>query len=216
MPTCRPDQMIAAADDRVEERIAVAGGEITIVRPNDFEDLLTEEAFEREELLPYWARLWGSALALAEAVAERVRAGERVLELGCGLGLPSIAAARAGASVTASDWSPDAVRATAANATRNGVELDTLAADWDAPAALVERAPWDLVIAADVLYERKKVSTLLDLLPRLAETVLLAEPGRLPAESFFGAARGAWENEEVSVTGAPRVVVHLLSRLRNE
>ncbi len=207
---------MSAEYDPVEERIAVAGREIAIVRPRDFEDLLTEEAFEREELLPYWAHLWESAVALAEVVATRASPGERILELGCGLGLPSIAAARAGASVTASDWSPDSLRAAAANAARNGIELETLAADWDEPAVLVDRAPWDLVIAADVLYERKKAETLLDLLPRLTEKVLLAEPGRLTSEPFFEAARGAWERDEVSVRTTPRVVVHLLRRLGDE
>lgn len=210
------DRGSAAEHDSVEERIAIAGRDIAIVRPRNFEDLLTEEAFEREELLPYWAHLWGSAVALAGVAAERVLAGERVLELGCGLGLPSIAAARAGARVTASDWSPDSVRATAANARRNGVDLETLTAGWDGPAALVDQSPWDLVIAADVLYEHKKVNTLLELLPRLTQTVLLAEPGRVPAESFFEAAGGAWEREEVSVSSSPRVVVHLLRRRGDE
>ena len=105
------------------ERIVVAGREVVIERPRDFEDLLTDEAFEREELLPYWAHLWGSSVALARVVAAEVRPGMRVLELVCGLGLPSIAAALAGANVTASDWSADALEATATNAKRNEVDL---------------------------------------------------------------------------------------------
>ena len=199
------------APDSVEERIAVGGRELVIVRPRDFEDLLTDEAFEREELLPYWAHLWGSSVALAGVVAEEARPGQRVLELGCGLGLPSIAAARAGARVTASDWSQDAASAAAANAALNDVEMEVVHADWDAPEALLARAPWDLVIAADVLYEAKKVTTMLELLPRLTRHVLLAEPGRVPAEPFFAAVEERWERSEVSGVTQPRATVHRLT-----
>ena len=203
---------MAPAAQPTEERIELPGGEVVIERPRDFEDLLTEEAFEREELLPYWAHLWGSAVALARALGRELSSGYHVLELGCGLGLPSIAAARAGARVTASDWSPPAVEATAANAARNGVGLETLLADWDKPEPLVERAPWDLVIAADVLYERKKVPTLLALLPRLSSSVLLAEPGRAPSEAFFERVGEHWTTIEVTSQTAPKVTVYRLRR----
>ncbi len=174
--------------------------------------LLTEEAFRREELLPYWAHLWGSAVALADALAREDIRGRRVLELGCGLGLPSIAAAQAGAHVTATDWSAHAVRAAAANAERNGVEVRTIVADWNDPGELTGAAPWDLVLAADVLYERPKSRTLLELLPRLSDTVLLAEPGRAPAQAFFDCAGSDWELTEVSSREDPRVTVHRLKK----
>ena len=96
------------------------------MRPPDAEALISEESFEHEEFLPYWAELWASAVALAHDVSIRSLRGRRTLELGCGLGLPSIAAARAGGRVLATDWSPDAVRATAANAERNDVDIETL------------------------------------------------------------------------------------------
>ena len=196
----------------VEERIPVGGREIVLVRPREWEELLTDDAFEREELLPYWAHLWASAVALAEAVAVEDLHGRRVVELGCGLGLPSIAAALAGARVLATDWSAAAVRATAANAELNGAELETAVLDWTEPDEVVRRAPWDLVLAADVLYERPKARTLLELLPRLGETVLLAEPGRAPAQGFFEGAEGRWERDEISSRTDPRVVVHRLCR----
>ncbi len=203
---------MAAGPQSVADRVSVGGRDIVIVRPRDFEDLLTDEAFEREELLPYWAHLWVSAVALAGVVADETVVGTRVLELGCGLGLPSIAAARAGAQVTATDWSPDAITAAGANAARNGVEIEALTVDWDTPDALLERAPWDLVIAADVLYERKKVTAMLELLPRLGDHVLLAEPGRVPSEPFFEQAGDLWERTEVKEASRPRATVHRLRR----
>ena len=95
--------------DLVEEVVAVDGRDLRLLRPRDSEALLDEEAFEREEFLPYWAELWPSSLALARAIAGRALRGARTLELGCGLGLPSIAAALAGGRVLATDWSTGAV-----------------------------------------------------------------------------------------------------------
>src|SRR5918992_3722199 len=103
-------QAALSSPDHVEETVPVAGEDLTIARPRDSEALLDEEAFEREELLPYWAELWPSALALARAVAARALRGARTLELGCGLGLVSVAAARAGGRVLATDWSRDSIR----------------------------------------------------------------------------------------------------------
>ena len=92
--------------DLVEESVPLGGGGAQVLRPRDAEALLDERAFEHEEFLPYWAELWPSGVALARRVAARALKGARVLELGCGLGLPSLAAALAGGRVLATDWSP--------------------------------------------------------------------------------------------------------------
>ena len=91
----------------------LGGRDLRLLRPRDTEALLDEEAFEHEEFLPYWAELWPSSLALARTIAGRALRGARTLELGCGLGLPSIAAALAGGRVLATDWSPEAIAMTA-------------------------------------------------------------------------------------------------------
>jgi predicted nicotinamide N-methyase len=201
--------------DATSERIALPGGEIELTRPRDAERLLSEKAFEREELLPYWAELWASAVALAHDVSLRSLRGRRTLELGCGLGLPSIAAARAGGRVLATDWSPDAVAATRANAESNGVAMETLVCSWEAPEPIVERSPWDLVLASDVLYDRRNVDVLLELLPRLVDEhgmVLLADPGRPPAERFLAGAERDWRIKTTGSRRAPRVSIHRLRR----
>jgi predicted nicotinamide N-methyase len=200
----------------IAERIALPGAEVELMRPPDAEALISEESFEHEEFLPYWAELWASAVALAHDVSLRSLRGKPTLELGCGLGLPSIAAALAGGRVLATDWSPDAVRATAANAERNDVDLETLQCAWDEADPLVERGPWPLVLASDVLYERRNVEQLLDLLPRLVDDtglVLLADPGRVPAERFLAAApeRG-WTVRSVASPRARSVLIHRLRR----
>ena len=180
------------ATEVVEETVAVAGRELRIVRPRDAVELLDEEAFEHEEFLPYWAELWPSALKLADALAEREVRGIGVVELGCGLAVPSVAAAVAGARVLATDWSEEALGFAARNARLNAVYVETLLCSWTAPQPLLERAPFDLALASDVLYERRNVDPLLALLPRLTEEVLLADPGRPALRQFLDGAAASW------------------------
>jgi predicted nicotinamide N-methyase len=199
-------------DDLVEHVVALPGHELLLLAPRDGESLLSEEAFEQEEFLPYWAELWPSALALARVVARRPLTGRRTIELGCGLGLPAIAAAVAGARVLATDWSPESVAMTARNAERNGVDLDARPFRWDAaPEEL--GPPWPLVLASDVLYEERNVVPLLALLPRLTATsgeVWLADPGRAPAAGFLESAAEHWRIDTIPHDGPSHVTVHRL------
>ena len=196
--------------DLVEEVVPLRGRDLRLLRPRDAEALLDEEEFEREEYLPYWAELWPSSLALARTISGRSLRGARTLELGCGLGLPSIAAALAGGRVLATDWSAEAIRMTVANAERNGAELETLVCSWSDPEPLLARAPWDLVLASDVLYERRNGDVLLALLPRLGSEVWLADPGRPAAEPFLAAARRDWEIASIAASELPNGAVHRL------
>ena len=197
----------------VEEAVGIAGREILIERPRNSEALLDEDAFEHEEFLPYWAELWPSSRALARAVLGRSLRNQPTLELGCGLGLPSIAAAMAGGRVVATDWSPESVDFAAVNARRNDVEVETLVCAWAEPAALVERGPWSLVLASDVLYERRNVEQLLELLPQLVTTgeVWIADPGRATADLFVEQARADWEVDALPGSEPP-VTIHRLRR----
>jgi predicted nicotinamide N-methyase len=199
-----------AHEDLVEEIVPLARGELRVLRPRDSEELLDERAFDHEEFLPYWAELWPSGVALARDVSARPLRGARTLELGCGLGLPSIAAALAGGRVLATDWSVDALAMAARNAARSDASLETLVCDWAHPEPLLRRAPWDLVLAADVLYERRNVDTLAELLPRLVGPggeILLADPGRVPAETFLERAERRFE---LRTTSHGPVMIHRL------
>ena len=167
--------------------------ELTLLRPESPEALIDEQAFEDDEFLPYWAELWPAATALADAVPE-VR-GLRVVELGCGLGVPSLVAAARGAQVTATDWAPDAIDLLRRNAERNGLQLTAEVRDW--------REPWearfDLALAADVLYERRNVEPLVQRLTELAPVAYVGLAGR-PYEQPFREALP--HHEEI----APRVL----------
>ena len=178
------------------ERIAVGGVELELERPADAESLIDERAFEVDEFLPYWAERWPSGVALAEHVAALDLIQARVLELGCGLGLPSLVAASRGADVVATDWSDDAIALVRRNASRNGVGLTAVTADWRHPAGFAALGPFDLVLAADVLYEHRNAAPILALLEIVGSPALVADPGRRHAEGFFAAARGdGWDVE---------------------
>lgn len=174
-------------------------GDAYYVCPADWEQLRHEEGGAGRGV-PYWARPWPSGLALAHHLAEHPpAAGARVLELGCGLALPSVVAARAGAKVLATDGAPDAVVFAAHVLALNEVEAEVACADWARDGeALVRRGPFDLVLAADVLYTRANVDVALRLFPRLlapSGTLLLADPGRAGARDFLAAARGRFHLE---------------------
>jgi predicted nicotinamide N-methyase len=127
-----------------------------------------------------------------------------VVELGCGLALPSIAAAGAGARALATDACAEALALAVRNARTNRVRIETARVDWTEPDELLERAPFDLVLAADVLYERSSVAPLLSLLPRLGPLALIADPGRPAADVFLERAKNRWP-VETSVRGVVRL-----------
>jgi predicted nicotinamide N-methyase len=198
-----------------EERIEVGCHALTIRRPESAESLIDEERFEQDEFLPYWAELWPSGLALARYVAALDLRGKRVLELGCGLALPSFTAALAGAEVLATDWAPEALELAAANAVANGLCIETALVDWqDGPPPGL--APYEIVLAADVLYEERNAVPLLDVLTAVTSTpgaALMADPGRRHAPAFFKrACVDGWSVEHSPATGLPSGSIATLGR----
>jgi predicted nicotinamide N-methyase len=179
----------------VSQSIELPSGELTMLQPEEVAELPDAGAVEWAPLAPYWAVLWRSGVALAHELDGEPLDGLRVVELGCGLAAPSLTAARAGASVLATDNCTEALELVAQTADANGVNVETAAVDWAEPDELIRRAPFDLVLAADVLYERGSVAQLLSLLPRLAPQAWLADPGRPAAEAFLDEVRRRWTVE---------------------
>jgi predicted nicotinamide N-methyase len=175
----------------VSRSIDLPSGELAVWQRAESAELPDSGPVEWAPIAPYWSVLWRSGVALARAVDGMALRGARVVELGCGLALPSLAAARAGAHVLATDACPEALRLVVRNAAANGVRVETAVVDWGDPRELVERAPFDVVLAADVLYEAAEVEVLLSLLPRLARRAWLADPGRPGAEALLDRARAA-------------------------
>lgn len=187
------------------------GSELRVLQPSEVAELPDDGPVEWAPVAPYWAVLWRSGVALGRELAKAPGlAGLRVVELGCGLGVPSLVAARAGAEVLATDEAEEALELVELNARENGLAVRIARAAWDAAGELVGRGPFDLVLAADVLYERQSVAALLSLLPRLGGEVWLADPGRPGAAAFLHQAPRLW-----SVTSSVRdgVGIHRLRAL---
>lgn len=180
-------------------------GPIELWRPPRAEALLErmiEGEIDPDEKLPYWADLWPAAVGLAEAIADGtvgVAPGQRWMELGAGLGLVSLAAARQGARVVATDWIDESLCYVRASAERAGLEVETRVLDWRGP-------PSDLspshVLASDVLYEARNGPWLKALLERWRKPgfeLWLADPGRAHVEPFL-ASLDAWDIEPTRKT----------------
>jgi predicted nicotinamide N-methyase len=191
-------------EELVSQPVELPSGELRVLQPAYAAELPDAGPVEWAPVAPYWAVLWRSGVALARELDGMELRGLRVVELGCGLAVPSIAAARAGAAVLATDTSAEALTLVARNARENDVRVETTAVDWTDPDELVRRAPFDLALAADVLYERAGVAQLLSLLPRLAPAAWVADPGRPAASAFVEQAARRWQ-VETRVRGVVRL-----------
>lgn len=205
--------------------VIIDGRTFLIDRPDDSDRLLdhpaVRAAFVADEYLPYWADLWPAARMLAKAVLrEPWTPGLRALEVGCGLGLPGIAALVAGLRVTFSDYDSTALRFAADNALRNGFSnFDTLRLDWrDPPADL--QVP--VVLASDLVYERRNLEPLVRLIKQVLAPeglCLLTDQDRVPPEVMaeaLTAQRLAWTTQSLKA-GEPggRRVRGTLYRIRH-
>ena len=217
MSTRLPPEL-AALDHRfaLQTRDVTVGGRVwRLELPRSAEDLINEADFERDERLPYWADLWPSAIVLAAEVASLDGAGRRAIEFGAGLGLPSLAAVYAGFDVTVTDYDEDALRFARRNAVRNvACDLAARLVDWRSlPDAL---GRFDLVLAADVLYERPYA-------PLVARAVvgalapegvaLIADPGRVALSACLAecATLGATVRERRTVRHEDDVTKHTIT-----
>jgi predicted nicotinamide N-methyase len=195
-------------EDLVTQTVELPGGELRLLQPAEAAELPDAGGIEWAPLVDYWSVLWRSGVALARELAAEDLRGRRVVELGCGLGVPSLAAARAGAEVLATDGYPEPLELLARNAAANGVEVETAIADWYRPGDLPERGPFDLLLAADVLYIDQAADALLELLPGLARGAMIADPGRSGARELVRKAARDWDVES---TQRGVVEIHRLS-----
>ena len=192
-----------------------------MMHPAVADALIDEEEFDQNERLPYWAELWPSSVALAwHVLREEHLAGKRVVELGCGVGLPSVTALARGAGITATDHYEAALDFARYNALVNlGRELRTRILDWHTPRTQ-GLGYFDLVLVADVLYEQRNVAALMALILTLLNPggeILLADPGRKNAPVFLEGMRDigfGFSTEEHLVPSDDRTVTVFVHRLR--
>jgi predicted nicotinamide N-methyase len=185
--------MLPASYNIVE--IKIADEIFRIAQPHDpevlFNELLQNDKNHPDvvdEKIPYWAELWPSAIGLSEFILEHrdIVNGKSVLEIGCGLGLPGIVAARCGGIVTMTDYLQPALNFAEYNWQLNfSTKPDLQLLDWRNTESMI---PYDVVIASDIAYEKKSFESVIKSLNSLIKkggTILLSEPNRNFAKEFF-------------------------------
>lgn len=195
----------------IREQVLVEGRAIHFRRPEDSDHLLdlpaVRSAFACDEYLPYWAELWPAARMLAKVVLRETWVpGTHALEIGCGLGVPGVAALMAGLNVTFSDYDPTALQFAADNARLNGfTAFQTLRIDWREPPATLQ-VP--ILLGADLVYELRSVEPLVKLIRTILAPgglCLFTDQDRVPAHALREAlaATGLDFTTEVVRAGEP-------------
>ena len=171
-------------------RIIIASDVFDITALKDAAALLDDSEFvqecEKTDRLPYGLELWPASLMLAEHLYRNESGqGRRAIELGCGVGLVSIAAVRRGWRILATDCDPIPLQFAEFNAAANAVEIEAFQLlDWHHPPT---GARFSRVLAADVLYQRCDHDPVLHCIDQLLEhegMAILADPNRGVADDF--------------------------------
>jgi len=189
-------------------RICIAGRIFEIAALEDAAALLDDDVFVREcektDRLPYGFELWPSALMLAEHLCKSESGNERhAIELGCGVGLVSLVAAKMGWRVVVTDCDHVALQFAEYNAAANEVKVEAFRIfDWHHPC---DNARYSLILAADVLYQRSDHEAVMDCIARILAndgSAIIADPSRGVADAFPLMAQKKGFNVEIAPASA--------------
>jgi len=148
------------------EEIEVRGERFYILAPQDLEPFVADrDIFEDVSQFPFWVKIWESSLALAHLMATLPPVkGQRVLELGAGLGVSGLVASRFGHNVLITDYEDEVLdfpRVSAQVNQCNTCLFHTL--DWLNPPDL---GKFDVIIGSEILFHQKFFDPLLDIFSR--------------------------------------------------
>ena len=159
--------------------------------PDDYQGSLDDviQRYSSDDKIPFWIDVWPSAIALAEFILESDEfSNKKVLELGCGLGLTTVALGFKKAIITATDYETMALHFARRNYIKNiGNEENVkfVILDWRSPWILKK---FDFIIGADIIYERNLFKNIVDILKdtmTIHSTCYIADPRRPMSSEFF-------------------------------
>jgi predicted nicotinamide N-methyase len=136
---------------------------------------------------PYWAKVWPSAIALHNVLKKHpsLIRDKTVLELGAGIGLPSLMIADITKSIIISDYNSEAVELLRKNIAHLQLQnIQALQLDWN---NLPENIDSEVVILSDVNYDPTQFETLTKLIEKFIHqgcTIILSTPQRIMASAF--------------------------------
>lgn len=153
-----------------------------------------------EDLCPYFGVLWPSAEALARFLGEHPELvkGKSVLELGCGLGLPSLVSHYLGAKVLATDFHPDVEKYFLRNCTHSSLDVPYKRFNWRSLES--ELGTFDVVIGSDILYESNHPEQVISCLLKFIAPggrMILSDPGRAYLQKFLNEIKNKGLSEEL-------------------
>ena len=145
-----------------------------------------------EEHCPYFGVMWEAGIGLSQMLTKEMCEGKKILEIGCGLALPSFVATRFGGNVIATDFHADVPLFLKFNQEKNKISFDYQVMNWRDE---VERTKttlglFDLVLGSDILYESQhaeEVARALIAFLNPGGKIILADPGRAYVQKFISA-----------------------------
>ncbi len=143
-----------------------------------------------EEHCPYFGVMWEAGVGLSQSLTREMCEGKRILEIGCGLALPSFVATRFGGDVIATDFHADVPLFLDVNKKRNEITFDYQVMNWRSE---IERTKgslglFDLVLGSDILYESQhpmQVAKALIAFLKPGGRIILSDPGRAYVQKFI-------------------------------
>lgn len=187
-----------------EIKIDIVGQKINLQQVTNvdevFDDLISKDSCDemvKDEQIPYWTEIWPSSIGLCmhlNTISEEI-SGSRVLELGCGLGLPSIYAGFLNPkSVKATDYMEDALTFCKSNWLLNHSSniFETARFDWRSPNLIMKS--YDVLLAADIVYEDRMVTSVFDFLVKNLVSVqvfILSDPDRKTCSALLEKLQGS-------------------------
>lgn len=149
------------------EPLSFGGIRLNLLAVNDLEQLLEgKDALKNVADFPFWVKLWEAAIVMGQFLAgQKYGEDASLLELGAGLGVPGLAAAAAGCSVTLSDYEDlilDFERVSAAASGLDNVEFAML--DWKNPP---EMKQYDIIVGAEILFREEFFEPLLHVMRKM-------------------------------------------------
>lgn len=143
-----------------------------------------------EEHCPYFGVMWEAGIGLSQFLTREICEGKKILEIGCGLALPSFVATRFGGNVIATDFHADVPLFLEENKKRNDINFEYQVMNWRSE---IERTKgtlglFDLVLGSDILYESQhpmQVAQALIAFLKPGGKIILSDPGRAYVQKFI-------------------------------
>jgi predicted nicotinamide N-methyase len=153
---------------------------------------LLEDQSLAEEHCPYFGVMWEAGIGLSQSLTREMCEGKKILEIGCGLALPSFVATRFGGNVIATDFHADVPLFLELNQEKNKINFNYQVMNWrnEIERTKTSLGLFDLVIGSDILYESQhadQVAEALIAFLRPGGTILLSDPGRAYVQKFISA-----------------------------